>query len=334
MSKIIAAKTIAILGAGSWGSAIAVHLARNGNNIRLWGHDPKRLQQLTQARVNQTYLPDVIFPENIVMEADLAECVKDAAIIFVAVPSHAFSALLTNLKPLLIKDAIVSWGTKGLFHGKFLHEVAFGILGKAHPLAVISGPSFALEVAKHLPTAVTVASKHQSSAELLIECFRSETFRTYISSDIQGVEIGGVVKNVLAIAVGISDGLGFGANARAALITRGLAEMKALGKQLGAKEDTFNGLAGIGDLILTATDNQSRNRRFGLALGEGISISAAQEKIGQVVEGARNAREIHELAKTSGIDMPICEQVYQVIYQSVMPTEAVRNLLDRDLRPE
>lgn len=327
-------KTIAVLGAGSWGSAIAIHLARNGHNIRLWEHNPERLQQLAQARVNQNYLPDVIFPETIHMEADLAECVKGVGIIFVAVPSHAFSNLLTNMKPFLAKEAIVSWGTKGLFQGKFLHEVARDILGKAHPLAVVSGPSFAKEVARHLPTAVTVASKHQVSAELLIDCFHSETFRPYICSDIQGVEIGGVVKNILAIAVGISDGLGFGSNARAALITRGLAEMKILGKCLGAKEETFNGLAGMGDLILTATDNQSRNRRFGLALGEGISISSAKEKVGQVVEGARNAEEIHELAKSLHIDMPICEQVYQMIYQSVRPTEAVRNLLDRGIRSE
>lgn len=327
-------KSIAVLGAGSWGSAIAIHLARNGHDIRLWEHNPERLQQLAKLRVNQNYLPEVPFPENITMEADLAQCVKGVPIIFIAVPSHAFSALLTNIKPSLVKDALVSWGTKGLFHGKFLHEVARDSLGKKHRLAVVSGPSFAKEVAKHLPTAVTVASAHQASAELLIHCFHSETFRPYISSDIQGVEVGGVVKNVLAIAVGISDGLGFGANARSALITRGLAEMKALGKHLGAKEDTFNGLAGMGDLILTATDNQSRNRRFGLALGEGISIDAAKEKVGQVVEGARNAKEIHDLAQSLSIDMPICEQVYQVIHQSVMPTEAVRNLLDRDIKSE
>lgn len=325
---------IAVLGAGSWGTAIAIHLARNGHRVSLWDRDTQKLQNMEKSRGNSRYLPKILLPETIKYQADLASCITGIHTFFIAVPSHGFVDLLTQMLPKLSEKSLITWGSKGLINGRFLHQIAAEIIGFDHQFVAISGPSFATEVALGLPTAVTFASKVKEHAEHAAKLFHSQTFRPYVSTDVQGVEIGGVVKNVIAIAVGISDGLGFGANARAALITRGLAEMTQLGLKLGGSVNTFYGLAGLGDLILTATDNQSRNRRFGIALGEGCSIDAAKEKVGQVVEGARNAEELFQLAKKHQVEMPICEQVYQVLYQSLAPADAVKNLLQRDIKSE
>lgn len=325
---------IAILGAGSWGTAIAIHLARNGHSVNLWDRNAAKLRAMAESRRNPRYLSEHILPTGIHIFHSFEEAIHSCRDIFIAVPSHGFADCLQAIKPKLTSDSRISWGSKGLADGKLLHTVAQGILGKSIALAVLSGPSFATEVAKGLPTAIVVASTDPVVAAELCDIFHSTTFRPYSSDDIIGVEIGGVVKNVLAIAIGVSDGLGYGANARSALITRGLAEMVRLGMQLGGKAQTFYGLAGVGDLILTATDNQSRNRRFGLALGGGASIETAKEQIGQVVEGARNAKEIYDLSLQINVDMPICEQVYALLYNNLPAQDAVNNLLTRDIKAE
>jgi len=256
--------------------------------------------------------------------------------ILVSVPSSAFRTTLQSIKPLLHPDARVLWATKGLEQGSYhlLHEVVADVLGNSIPMAVISGPSFASEVAKGLPTAVTVASLDGKFAKDIVRAFHSGTFRAYTTDDVIGVEIGGALKNVLAIAAGISDGLGFGANARSALATRGLVEMVRLGMALGGRRETLMGLSGLGDLILTCTDNQSRNRRLGLALGQGMTVEQALQSIDQVIEGAQTAREVYALAHSLGIDMPIVDQVYAVLYENLAPRDAVNLLLKRSQKHE
>ncbi|MDT8383378.1 MAG: NAD(P)H-dependent glycerol-3-phosphate dehydrogenase [Gammaproteobacteria bacterium] len=339
-----AERPITVLGAGSWGTALAIQLARSDRPVVLWGHDPEMMAKLARERVNQRYLPNIPLSERIVISTNLETCVRGARDILVVVPSHAFRAVLTALRPFLTEDARLLWATKGLESGsgKLLHEVAHEVLGEGVPTAVVSGPTFAREVAEGLPTAVTVASRDARFAHDIAERLHSKAFRAYTSDDVIGVEVGGAVKNVLAIAAGISDGLGFGANARTALITRGLAEMMRLGERLSGQNgsqqaghrETFMGLAGLGDLVLTCTDNQSRNRRLGLALGQGRPLEEALAGIDQVVEGVQTAREVHDLALSQGVDMPITEQVYAVLYEARAPKDAVQALLNRDQKPE
>lgn len=334
-------RPITVLGAGSWGTALAIQLARSDRPVVLWGHDSEMMAKLASQRVNQRYLPNIPLPERIIISADLEASVRGARDLLVVVPSHAFRSVLTALRPFLAEDARLLWATKGLESGsgKLLHEVAQEVLGEGVPTAVVSGPTFAREVAEGLPTAVTVASRDARFAHDIAERLHSKAFRAYTSDDVIGVEVGGAVKNVLAIAAGISDGLGFGANARTALITRGLAEMMRLGERLSGGQqtghrETFMGLAGLGDLVLTCTDNQSRNRRLGLALGQGQPLEKALAGIDQVVEGVQTAREVHDLALSQGVDMPITEQVYAVLYEARAPKDAVQALLNRDQKPE
>ena len=333
---MLVAARVAVLGAGSWGTALALLLARNGHDVRLWGHDPEEVAPLCRERENRRYLPGVPFPARLNAGADLVEALAGVELVLVAVPSHAYGATLVRLWPLLPATAGFAWATKGLEHGsgRFLHEVTLDVLGRDRPTAVISGPSFAVEVACGLPTAVTVAAWDVAHARRVAAVLHGSNLRAYTSSDVIGVELGGAVKNVLAIAAGIADGLGFGANARAALITRGLAEMVRLGVAVGGQRETFMGLAGIGDLVLTCTDDQSRNRRFGLAIGRGDSAEAASAAIGQVVEGAATVREIRRLARRHGVELPITEQVDAVLYHGQSPRRAVENLLARDPKPE
>ncbi|HRW64814.1 MAG TPA: NAD(P)H-dependent glycerol-3-phosphate dehydrogenase [Candidatus Competibacter sp.] len=333
---MLVAARVAVLGAGSWGTALALLLARNGHDVRLWGHDPEEVAPLCRERENRRYLPGVPFPARLNAGADLVEALAGVELVLVAVPSHAYGATLARLRPLLPATAGFAWATKGLEHGsgRFLHEVTLDVLGRDRPTAVISGPSFAVEVACGLPTAVTVAAWDVAHARRVAAVLHGSNLRAYTSSDVIGVELGGAVKNVLAIAAGIADGLGFGANARAALITRGLAEMVRLGVAVGGQRETFMGLAGIGDLVLTCTDDQSRNRRFGLAIGRGDSAEAASAAIGQVVEGAATVREILRLARRHGVELPITEQVDAVLYHGQSPRRAVENLLARDPKPE
>ncbi len=256
--------------------------------------------------------------------------------VVIAVPSHAFRSTLENLRPFLKANHKVAWATKGLEleTGLPLHHLVKTILGERIDAAVLSGPTFAGEVAREEPTAITVASEKEAFANELVGFFHNSRFRAYTTTDIIGVELGGAVKNVLAIAAGIADGLGYGANARAALITRGLAELMRLGVTLGGKPETLMGLSGVGDLILTCTDNQSRNRRFGLGLGHGRTAESVATEIGQEIEGIPTARILHMLSLRHHIDMPITEQVYRILYEDLPPHEAVGNLLVRDPKPE
>lgn len=328
---------ISVLGAGSYGSALAISLARNGHPTLLWGHDAAHVAVLEQDRCNKAFLPDVPFPTDLQLTADLQAAVQAAPVLLLVVPSHVFGQVLTRIKPFLRPDTRIAWATKGLEpdSGRLLQDVAREVLGDEIPLAVISGPTFARELAAGMPTAISVASTHDDFADdlsHLLHCGRS--FRVYTNPDFIGLQLGGAVKNVIAIGAGLSDGLGFGANARTALITRGLVEMQRLGAALGADAKTFMGMAGLGDLVLTCTDNQSRNRRFGLALGAGKSVDTAMAEIGQVVEGYRNTKEVHLLAARFGVEMPICEQIFEVLYQGKNPKEAAIALLSRDKKDE
>ena len=327
---------VAVLGAGSWGTALALQLARSGRPVRLWGRDGSQIAAMQADRVNERYLPGASFPDNLRPEADLEAALHGSKIVLISVPSHGLRETLNAARALIPADAEVCWATKGfeLHTGKLPHEVVADVLGEARPMAVLSGPTFAKEVGEGLPTALTVAANDAGFAKTLAVALSSERFRAYTSSDMTGVEVGGAVKNVLAIGAGMSDGLGFGANTRIALITRGLVEMTRLGVALGARKDTFMGLAGMGDLVLTCTDNLSRNRTMGLKLAAGQDSAAAQADIGQVVEGVMAAEAVHEVADELGIDMPICQQVYRILYEGVAPREAVGALMSRELRPE
>ena len=329
------ATTVSVLGAGSWGTALALLLARNGHATTLWGHDPRHMAALAQERRNQRYLPGAPFPDTLAVTADLAPAAA-ASVLLLAVPSHAFRGVLERLRPALPATARIAWATKGLESrsGKLLHEVVAEILGPAAPAAALSGPTFAGEVAADQPTAITVASRDREFARELAELLHNPNFRAYTTDDLVGVQLGGATKNVLAIAAGLADGLGFGANARAALITRGLAEMMRLGLALGARPETLMGLAGVGDLILTCTDNQSRNRRFGLGLGQGLRREEVAAQIGQEIEGVATAAVIRRLAAIHGVDMPITEQAYRILHEGLPPAQAVYNLLLREPKTE
>ncbi|WP_107852169.1 NAD(P)H-dependent glycerol-3-phosphate dehydrogenase [Oceanimonas marisflavi] len=328
---------ISVLGAGSYGTALAIALARNGHRTLLWSHRPEQVAALAADRCNRVFLPDATFPDSLEPEADLQRAVQASRDLLIVVPSHVFAEVLRRVKPFLRPDSRIAWATKGLdpATGNLLQEVARDILGEERSLAVLSGPTFAKELAMGLPTAISLASTDpQFAQELadLVHCDRS--FRVYLNDDMTGLQLGGAVKNVIAIGAGLADGLGFGANARTALITRGLAELQRLGVALGAQQETFMGMAGLGDLVLTCTDNQSRNRRFGLALGQGKSVDSAMAEIGQVVEGYRNAAEVHQLADRHGVEMPICDQVYRVLYEGKNAREAAIDLLSRDRKAE
>ncbi len=328
---------IAVLGAGSYGTALAICLARNGNTISLWGRNSDDMAQMAAQRVNQKYLPDIALPDSLQLTADLAAAVSSSRDILVVVPSHAFADTLRQIKPLLQADARVAWATKGLEPetGRLLQDVAREILGEQVSLAVLSGPTFAKEMAMGLPTAISLSSTDADFIRQLSDLLHcAKSFRVYTNPDFIGVQLGGAVKNVIAIGAGMADGIGFGANARTALITRGLTEMCRLGCALGAKKDTFMGMAGLGDLVLTCTDNQSRNRRFGLLLGQGKPVAEAMQSIGQVVEGYRNAKEVFNLAQRVGVEMPITEQIYQVLYQGKDVKLAALDLLGREKRDE
>ncbi len=325
-----------VLGAGSWGTALAVHLARTGHATVLWGRDAAQMASFAAARCNTRYLAGAPFPAGLRVESNLADAVAAADELLIAVPSHGFRECLQHVAPLLRNGMRVAWATKGfeLDTGKLPHQVANEVLGDAVPKAVLSGPTFAREVGLGLPTAMTVASRDHDYALALARGLSGHNFRAYASTDVVGVEVGGATKNVLAIGAGISDGLGFGANTRVALITRGLAEMMRLGVALGAGKDTFMGLAGLGDLVLTCTDDQSRNRRFGLALAAGKTSAEAQREIGQVVEGVLAARAVVKVASSHDVEMPIAEQICRVIYEGLAPHEAVAALMGRKVKSE
>ena len=327
---------VAVLGAGSWGTALAVQFARGGRPVRLWGRDAAQLADMARRRCNARYLDGVEFPPSLEVEGSLPAALAGARDVLIVVPSHAFRALLGELAPHLRDGMHVAWATKGfeLETGRLPHQIAREVLGPERRIAVLSGPTFAREVGAGLPTAMTIASPDAAYAQALARELSSSNFRAYSSTDILGVEIGGAVKNVLAVGAGLSDGLGFGANTRVALITRGLKEMTRLGTRLGAQSATFMGLAGLGDLVLTCTDDQSRNRRFGLLLAAGDDPQAALERIGQSVEGYAAARAMRPVVAQAGVEMPLCDGVYRVLYQQLPAKDAVRELMSRPVKTE
>ncbi|MCK5818763.1 MAG: NAD(P)H-dependent glycerol-3-phosphate dehydrogenase [Psychromonas sp.] len=330
---------LAVLGAGSYGTALAVSVSRNGKKTILWGHQEDHVNRLNKDRENKEFLPNITFPQLLTTQSSLEKCLEATDTLLIVVPSHVFGLLLQKIKPHLTDKHRIAWATKGLEAktGRLLEEVVIDILGdETHvPLAAISGPTFAIEVAQGLPTAVAIAGTDLEFTQDIARFFHNKNnLRAYISTDFIALQIGGAVKNVIAIGSGLSDGLGFGANARTALITRGLVELIRLGVALGAKKSSFIGMAGLGDLVLTCTDNQSRNRRFGLALGQGIGIEAAQLDIGQIVEGYRNTEEVHNLSKRLNIEMPICEQIYKILYCKKSVKEAAKDLLSREIKTE
>ena len=325
-----------MIGAGSWGTALALQLARGGRDIRLWDIDTDNMRTIVSERANERYLPGVSFPENLHPELDLNACLESVQDILIVVPSHGLRETLKTIKPMLADDVRICWATKGfeLSTGELPHQVAEDVLGSDRPMAVLSGPTFAKEVAAGLPTAMTIAANDGDFASDLAEEISGANFRAYTADDMIGVEVGAAVKNVLAIGAGLSDGLGFGANARVALINRGLVEMTRLGLALGAKQDTFMGLACMGDLVLTCTDDLSRNRRTGLALATGKTIEEAQEEIQQVVEGVLAAKAVKGVAEKLSVDMPICLSIYKILYEELSPRDAVAALMSRALTSE
>ncbi|GAA0682532.1 glycerol-3-phosphate dehydrogenase (NAD(P)+) [Dyella sp. SG562] len=327
--------TLAVLGAGSWGTALAALTARNGVPTRLWGRDAAALAAMAESGQNRRYLPDIQLPAELRYESDLAAAVRGAGIVLIVVPSHAFASMLDELAPLLDAGAGVAWATKGFEPGtgRFLHELVDEKLpGRA--AAVITGPSFAKEVALGLPSAVTVHSDDEAFAQQLASMLHAPNFRAYSGGDVLGAELGGAMKNVLAVATGVADGMDLGLNARAGLITRGMNEMLRLGVALGARPETLMGLSGLGDLVLTCTGDLSRNRRLGLALGRGIAIDEAVRQIGQVVESVVTADEVARLAAKHGLDLPISGGVRAVLHGEVTPVEGVRALMSREQKPE
>jgi glycerol-3-phosphate dehydrogenase (NAD(P)+) len=327
---------IAVLGSGSWGTALAIQFARAGKPTRLWGRDQAQRAAMRTARVNQRYLPGAPFPDALQVADSLEAALTGVSDVIIAVPSSAFRLLLQELAPRVTAGVRIAWATKGFERetGLLPHQVATEVLGAGYTTAVLSGPTFAKEVGAGLPTAMVVASVDAAFAMRIAEDLASPGFRTYVSTDIAGVEIGGAVKNVIAVGAGLSDGLGFGANMRVALITRGLNEMTRLGVALGARERTFMGLAGLGDLVLTCTDDQSRNRRCGLALARGLSVDAAMREIGQVVEGYHAAQVLRVVAHRLKLDLPICEGICRILFDGADAGEVVRELMARPPQAE
>ena len=329
----MAEQSVLLLGAGSWGTALALVLSRNQHQVYLWDIDTNLIEKLKSEKCNSRYIPSVLFPDNLVPIGSIDQAPNDIHMIVNAVPCHGLRDSLQLLKS--FSDISICLACKGFEPGtqKLNHEVVREIIPGC-PTAILSGPSFAKEVAAGLPTAVTIAAEDMTVAQGFADLFHCEVFRIYTHNDYIGVQVGGAVKNVMAIAAGIADGLGFGANTRSALITRGLNEIMRLGMAMGAQQETFMGLAGVGDLVLTCTDNQSRNRSLGLLLAEGLSIQEASDKIGQAIEGLKTAIEVGELAKKYHIEMPITEQVINVLQSKCSPREAVQNLLAREPKAE
>lgn len=326
-----------VLGAGSWGTALAIQLARQGHPVQLWDRNPERCEFMNREHRNPRYLKEISLPENLVAVPDLQDAVYRAELLVPVVPSHALRGVMEGAKAAVRSDTLVCCATKGIEQGSLstMHAVLLDLLPPALHLGVtvLSGPSFALELAKGLPTTVVVAGE-EVPAHAASEAFHGGMFRVYHTEDVTGVCIGGSLKNVMAIGCGISDGLGMGLNARAGLITRGLAEITRLAVAQGADPRTMMGLAGLGDLVLTCTGNLSRNRRVGLGLGAGRALEEILEELGEVAEGVITAGTAHELAASCHVEMPVTEQVFRVIHQGIPAREALSNLLGRERRHE
>jgi glycerol-3-phosphate dehydrogenase (NAD(P)+) len=327
---------ISVFGSGSYGTALAVSLARKGLRVLLWGFVKEEVEDIKKFRENTKYLPGIKVPDSLYVTSNIEEAVSGSEVLLVVVPSMFFGSTLGSIKPFLTPKHRLVWATKGLEHGtgRLLGTVAKEVLGENIPLAIISGPTFARELASGLPTVIAVASTKADFAAELSELMCGSSFRIYTNDDFVGLQIGGAVKNVIAIGAGVSDGLGFGANARTALITRGLVELQRLGLAIGAKKETFMGMSGMGDLVLTCTDNQSRNRRLGIALGKGKTAEEAMKEIGQVAEGYYNTREVRELARRYNVSMPICDEIYALLFENKSPKDAAVDLMSRTQKSE
>lgn len=329
-------RPILVVGAGAWGTALAIVLAGNGNTVYLWGRDSAHIVELRARNCNARYLPETIFPESLLPNDDLVSCLRECNEIVLAVPCQAVRSILEIINQEGSDNLKLCLTSKGLEAGTqyFNHEIVEDCLGDKARTVVLSGPSFAREVATGLPTSVTIAGKDADTTAWFAKKFHNEVFRIYTHDDIIGVEVGGAVKNVMAIAVGISDGLGFGANTRAALITRGLAEIIRFGLVMGGRQETLTGLAGVGDLILTCTDNQSRNRRFGLELAKGATVLESCKNVAREIEGVKTSQAVLRLALRNNVAMPITEQVCRVINGEIVARDAVKALLVRERRQE
>ena len=330
---------VCVLGAGAWGTALAIHIAKK-NNVVLWARDSSHVSGMQKSRSNPLYLGDFIFPKNLALENDLEIAIEGAEILISVVPTSGFRSVLNKIQK-INKNIPIIWANKGLEKGtaKLPHEVAIDELGSLNAnserhFGVISGPSFAAELVRTLPTAVTMASINEDLSSMAAKLFHHSNMRVYTSNDVIGVSVGGALKNVIAIASGISDGMGFGNNARAALITRGLTEISRFGVALGAKQETFNGLAGAGDLVLTCTGEYSRNREVGIRLAKGQDLKEILTGLGHVAEGVFTAAEVVGRSKKLGIEMPITQEVFAVIHKRKSPREAVLDLLDRSIKQE
>ncbi len=332
---------VAVIGAGSWGTAIAMVLSRKGVPTILWGHNKEHQEALSKDRENKKYLAGFSFSPALKITSDLEEAVKDTEVICMVVPSHGYRLVFEQLQPYLKHGVSVVSAVKGIENGtlKTMTQVMEDVLAntpqKKHvTLSVLSGPSFAKEVAKGLPTLVTIGCTKIEDAQKLQNIFGTKLFRVYASQDMIGLEISAALKNIVAIAAGICDGLGYGLNSRAALITRGLAEITRMGVAMNADPATFSGLSGLGDLVLTCTGDLSRNRSVGLKLGEGKKLPEILEEMEMVAEGVKTTRSVHDLMQKMGVDMPILEQVYQILYNNKDCLTAVTDLLTRELKVE
>lgn len=334
----IAGGKITVIGAGGWGIALAKLLGEKDAQVTLWCHGADTYRELVEKRESATYLPGIFLPASVKVTQSLHKAAAEACLVICAVPSHAMREVMEGVVANLSCETIVLCGTKGLEEeslktmGEVLAEIAGDAAKSRH--AFISGPSFAFEVARGLPTAVTVAAYVDLVASEIQEALSTNNFRIYTSKDVIGVQMGGVIKNVIALAAGISDGLGLGQNARAALITRGLAEMTRLAVRMGADPMTLAGLPGLGDLILTCAGDLSRNRKVGLQIAQGQALKEIMAGTRMVAEGVRNTRSVHSLAARLGVEMPIVEQMYQVLYGGKKPFAAVRDLMQRSLKAE
>jgi glycerol-3-phosphate dehydrogenase (NAD(P)+) len=330
-----ARSAVAVLGAGSWGTALAAHLGRQGRGVRLWGRDPVLMKEIDQTRESARYLPGISLPPEVRATSEGVDALSGAAIVIVAVPSQFLEAVVRGLKETVPPGAVLVSATKGLdpVQGRRLSQLLSDLFPR-HPIAALSGPSFAREVAMGQPTALVIATPDHERARQLQQCLSGPRFRLYTNRDLIGVEIAGALKNVVAIATGLADGLGLGENARAALITRGLAEIARLGVALGARPPTFVGLAGVGDLVLTCTGSLSRNRALGREIARGRALEAVEQDTRMIAEGVRTVSSAIALARRTGVAMPICEQVGAVLFNSKPVRDALQSLLARDPRPE
>ena len=327
-----------VIGGGSWGTALAIQLCRAGVTVRMWDRNTGRVETMQRDRENARYLPGVRLPDGLECHADMEAALEGAELVVAVVPSQAMREVMKRAGPLLPADAVVCCASKGIEQGTLLpmdgvlKEVLPGAFH--HSLCALAGPSFAAEVARGMPTAVVVGSKDTAAADLVASAFHAGAFRVYHTDDVVGLELGGALKNVIAIATGVADGFGVGLNARAAIITRGLAEISRLAVVRGANPLTLAGLGGVGDLVLTCTGDLSRNRRVGIGLGQGKSLAAILEELGQVAEGVYTAQSAYELAQEASVDMPITEQIYKMLYEGKPAADAMRDLLLRERKAE